>query len=421
MKKIVLFFLRLFSKIIVKKHRPVIVGITGSMGKTTTKDACIVILSRIMRTRGGWSSYNNEFGLPLTIIGMRSPGRSIAGWFAVFSKAFYLAFFGSKRYSQCLVLEMGADRPGDIDRLLKIVKPDIGILTSIGPVHLEKFKSIKGVLQEKQKLLKAVPKQGTSILNADDELVMSVFDKIQSDKITFGLNSGDLRAIEPRVMYASESPYWPVGMRFKLEWKGNLVPMAASGVLGLSVIRSIAGAVAAGVALGMNLVEIGRALEHFVPPPGRMRIISGIKGTCIIDDTYNSSPNAAKAALDAFKELKTQPDSEHWVVLGDMLDLGAESVSEHEKIGKYAAKLNFDHIITIGAYAKHISSGAIDSGFDEEKIYQFSDVDSAKTFVQEKIKKGDALLVKGSRAIHLEQLVEEIMAEPLKASSLLVK
>lgn len=421
MKTLAKLILRLLAARIVKINRPVVIGITGSVGKTSIKEISVAILKKFANTRGNASSYNTEFGLPLTIIGEKSGGGSVANWLFIFIKAFKLAFFRSYDYPKILVLEMGADKPGDIEYLLKIVKPDIAVLTAVSETHLQNFKNIKSVLQEKQKLLLSLPKNGTAIINADDELAYSVKDKLNCNIIEYGFESNGIKIIEPRVTFSVESQYMPTGMQFKLERLGSMVPMAVYGVVGNSIVSSCAAGIAVALAAGMNLVDASRALEHFVAPPGRMRILQGIKNTCIIDDCYNSSPKAAKAALTTFSALRIPEDAEKWVVLGDMRELGKSTEQLHIELGDFAAKSGIDHLVTIGEYAKDIANGALMAGFNEERIYKFAEPDAAKNFIKQKIRKNDIILIKGSRAVHLEKIVEEILQDPLKASSLIVQ
>jgi UDP-N-acetylmuramoyl-tripeptide--D-alanyl-D-alanine ligase len=414
--------LKSLSRAIIKKYRPRVVGITGSVGKTSVKMAAEAVLSGGFEVRASQKSYNNEFGLPLTIIG-KTPGRFKIGWLFLIFKAMSMLIVKDKKYPEVLVLEMGADHPGDLDYLLNIATPDIGVMTGIGAAHTEFFKTVKGVLKEKQKVVMNLSKTGIAVLNADDEMVMSISDKIKNQIITYGLNpSANVQVTEMKVLCGfKENDGYPNGMRFKVSYNGSLVPMEIKGSLGECAVSSIVGGVAIGVAAGLNLVDIAKGLENFEGPPGRMRILSGIKHSLLIDDSYNSSPKAAMEALKSFGYVSVKKPAEKWVVLGDMRELGGLSEDAHREIGHAVALFGVDHLVTVGELGKDISKAAIEAGMNEEYIYEFADSPSAGKFIQEKLIKDSAILIKGSQAVRMEKITKELMADPLSADRLLVR
>ena len=209
----------------------------------------------------------------------------------------------------------------------------------------------------------------------------------------------------------------PEGIAFKVEYKGKIVPVRIEGAFGRQSVYAVLSALSAGVLLGMNLVEIVEVASQYAPPPGRLRLLKGVKNTYILDDTYNSSPAALEAALEVLREL---PAKRKIAVLGDMLELGEYTIDEHKKAGKRAAAAA-DVIFTVGPRAKFMAEGARESGFPSERIFSFSDSNEAKKEVQSNLEEGDLVLVKGSQAMRMERIVEEIMAEPDKKEILLAR
>ncbi|MCK4554802.1 hypothetical protein KAU19_07680, partial [Candidatus Parcubacteria bacterium] len=196
MKKIIQLKLKILAKLILAKYKPDVIGITGSVGKTSTKEAIYTVLASKFKVRRNIKNYNNEIGLPLTIIGADSPGRSIIGWYIVFLKALKLILFKDKDYPKILVLEMGVDRPGDMKYLNNIVKCKVGVITSIGPVHLEFFGTINNIQKEKGGLIKNLTKSSWAVLNYDDEKVRQTGNNTEAQILTYGFNEkADVRAL----------------------------------------------------------------------------------------------------------------------------------------------------------------------------------------------------------------------------------
>jgi UDP-N-acetylmuramoyl-tripeptide--D-alanyl-D-alanine ligase len=423
MKKILYSLLASLARAVVKKYRPRVIGVTGSVGKTSVKVLSTVVVGLQIPTKNLIKSYNNELGLPLTVLGMPSPGHSFFGWLGVFTKALGLLIFTSHSYPKTLVVEMGADHPGDLDYLIGIARPQVGVITGIGPAHTEYFKSVKKVLQEKQKIITCLKEDDVAILNADDDLVMSAQDATRAHIMTYGFSeNADVCVADTRVIYGLEGNQgFPKGMHFKITYKGSSVPMELHGVVGEAAVRSAAGAIAVGLTQGLNLITMAERLQGAPSIPGRMRTLPGIKNTLIIDDTYNSSPKAAAAAVRAFEMVSVTPPAEKWLVLGDMRELGPLSEEAHEELGTLVAQTGVDHLVTIGELAKGIARGAQKAGFDEEYIFSFAHAHEAGLFIQEKLQPGSALLIKGSQAVRLEKVTKELMADPLEAKNLLVR
>lgn len=385
------------------KYQPGVVGITGTVGKTSTKEAILTTLRSIRKVRSSTGNFNNEFGLPLTILGSWEQAGGVFFWLKVIiSSLFRLVIKGS--YPEILVLEYGADKPGDLKYLLEIARPQIGVVTAIGdiPVHVEFYSGPDAVAREKSRLVEALPAIGFAVLNYDDEAVYEMREKTRAHVITYGFASGAevrITNFENRVEDGR-----PVGLTFKLEYGGSFVPVRLDGAFGKAQAYAAAAAAAVGFSFGMNLVRISEALAYYQTPKRRGRIIDGIKDTLIFDDSYNASPLSMHAAIDTIKDIKAPRKI---AVLGDMLEIGKYAIEAHENVGRLAEKV-FDMIVTVGPRAKFIADAAQKAGMARKNIMTFDVASEAQIPVQDLIKKGDLVLVKASRAIGLDKIVEEI-------------
>lgn len=421
MRKILQFKLKILAKLIISKYQPRIIGITGSIGKTSSKEAVCQVLNGRFKVRASFKNYNNELGLPLTIIGQESVGRSIIGWLKIFIQAWKIIIFRDKDYPEVLVLELGIDRPGDMTYLCSIIKPEIGIETAVSYSHLEFFGSVLNIKKEKQVLIENVDNKGLSILNYDNELTREMASVSRAKIITYGLLEGaDLMAQDVSYNF-SKGDYDLSGLHFKMSYNGSIVPVFMKNVLSEPAIYAALTGAAVGLHFGMNLVEVAGALNDFNLPAGRMNLLAGINHTFIIDDTYNSSPEACLAALKVLSGIRISDDGFKYAVLGDMLEIGDYTEDGHREVGSKAADLKIDYLLTIGEKAKFIASGAKENGFSESNIFQFDNHDSLGDFLLHKIKAGDVILVKGSQSMRMEKIVKLIMSEPDKAKELLVR
>jgi UDP-N-acetylmuramoyl-tripeptide--D-alanyl-D-alanine ligase len=414
--------LNTLSKRILKKYKPDIVGITGSVGKTSSKEAIATVLEAKFSVRRTSKNYNNEIGLPLTIIGVdKTPGRSVLGWLSVIWKAKKLLLAQDKNFPEILVLEMGADKPGDIEYLTDMAPCKVGVLTFISHAHTEFFKTIKKIAQEKRIIISHLRQDGFAVLNFDNDLVMQSIGTTKAEIITYGFKDGaDLRATDVNIL-KDEVTGWPSGLNFKVLYKGSVVPVFLPGVIAKSAISSALAGLAVGTIFGVNLVEGSRALSKSEASPGRMRLVKGIKSTLLIDDTYNSSPEAAKSAVETLFQLEARSGARRFAALGDMLELGTETENAHRELGFKVAELGVDFLITVGEAAKYIAAAAKEAGLDENKIVSFANSVEAGRFLQEKLKEGDLVLVKGSQGARMEKIVKEVMAEPQMAKDILCR
>ncbi len=413
------------ARLILKRRKPFIIAVTGSVGKTTTKDAIFHVLKDTTSVRKSEKSFNSELGVPLTILGLPNAWKSPFLWALYMKIGFWRAVFG-RVYPKVLVLEVGADHPGDIARLTKWLKPDIAVMTRLAetPVHVEYFSSPDEVRKEKGELVRALNNGGMFIANGDDPYVREWCSATTARTILFGFSKGaDVQGSDPEVRYGTiaEGEHIPLGMTFRVEWKGTQFPVSINGVLGTQSGAAILAALAVGVAQGESMERMIKVLATFETPIGRMRLIQGKSDAVLIDDTYNSSPTAAKAALET---LRTIHAKRRIAILGDMLELGGFTEDEHKKIGRIAGEF-VDMLLVVGNRAKWIAEGAL-QGLGKEKIHEFTDAETAGKWMAEHIHPGDVILAKGSQGsganmIRMERAVKLLMAHPEDASEFLVR
>lgn len=416
--------LRKLSRLTIWRFRPMVVGITGSAGKTSAKLAAAAVLGSDRRVRWSKGNLNTELGLTLCVLGdwteeelalvsRATPAgsrrlRKLFFWLRViFVSVFRLVFGRRENYPEILILEYGVDRPGDMKKLLAIARPDASIITALGgvPVHVEYFNGPEEVFREKARLVESLPSAGYAILNQDDERVIAMRDRTRAQIITFGFSRGaDVRvsALENR----SENGR-PLGISFKLHYGGSLIPVRMDGVLGRAHALSAAAGAAVGTVFALNLVKASEAFKNYAPAHSRMEIVPGVKGSWLIDDSYNASPLATQSALEAFGEL---PAKRRIAVLGDMLEIGRYSEEEHKKIGKLAAE-SANVLIAVGPRGKFILEGAKKTR-RKIRTYHFHDAGEAGRALQNMLRKGDLVLIKASRGVGLDKVVEEVRALP---------
>lgn len=422
-KKILILILRLLAQATLRRRRPIVIGVTGSVGKTSSKEAIYAVLKGKFSVRRNIKNYNNEIGVPLTILGQTSGGGSWWRWVQIFLVGFFEIFY-SKDYPQILVLEMGADKIGDISYLTNFVDCYIGVVTAVGeiPVHVEFFQSADQVAREKSQLVKSLKSDGWAILNYDDPRVRAMSRRTAAQIFTYGFDAkADLRAsnFEQRFGDLAEA-----GISFKVDYQGSNVPIRLRRVYAQHQVYSILAGVAVGLVFKMNLVEIAEALKGYQPPLGRLQLIRGVKNTWLIDDTYNSSPSSSLGALELLdlmaKETGGGEPVRKIAVLGDMLELGAFSEEAHRRIGAKAAQ-TADLLVAVGAKSIFLVDEAKKTGLPKENIFYFASAEEAGLELQNLIREGDLILIKGSQGLRMEKVVKELMAEPDRAKELLVR
>lgn len=396
--------LRFMAIAILKIHKPRIVGITGSVGKSSTREAVFLVLKDNFRVRKSEENYNNEIGIPLTIIGAKMGGRNIFKWLIVLVK-WIGGLFNFYSYPEILILEMAIDRPGDMKYLTDFIPVEVGILTNVSSSHLEFFKDIRGIAREKSILVKTLKKGGLAVLNNDNSYIMSEAVKIKSEIVTFGFkDSSDFKVTDTRFNYDEKDNF--KGLSFKLNYGKKIVPLRLPNIVAKHLLYSALAAVAVADYFKVNLIEALKSLENFKAPYGRMNLIKGIQGSLIIDDTYNSSPTSALAALSTLEQIKAQ---RRIVILGDMLELGRDSEAGHLEVIKTVLEGKFDKLAIVGKRMHQAAKSIVGEDGSVGSVLFFDNPVEAGRIISGIIEEGDLILIKGSQSMRMEKVVEELI------------
>lgn len=407
--------LRFMAGVVLKKYQPMIVGITGSVGKSSTKEAVALALSVGYVVRKAEGNYNNEIGIPLTVIGAKSGGSSILRWLRVFGKWLWITVV-PVRYPEVLVLEMGIDHPGDMDFLLQFVPVKIGIVTGVSSSHLLYFGSLANIAREKGKLIAAVPDDGLAILNADDKRTLKMRERTKAKVITYGFSEGaDIHA-DNFVMHREAKR--AEGLSLKVNFEGTTVPLRLPKIVAPHHVPAALAALALAVGLKMNAVEVVEALENFESLPGRLRLLPGRDNTFLLDDTYNASPTSTKAALQVMNELMAPRKI---AVLGDMLELGPDSTEEHASLSKTIRESGVHVVVTVGEHMRALHERLLEEGWPRKQALWLPDPVSAVDALMNIIRSEDLLLIKGSQGMRMELITKQLLVDPRTAASFLCR
>ena len=347
-----------------------VIGITGSVGKTSTKELTHAVLSRRGSTMKTPGNRNSILGLPPALFSLRPHHR----W---------------------AVLEMGMYTVGEIKRLCELTRPHVGVVTMIDAVHMERAGSLENIVRAKQELVEALPAEGTAILNKDEPLVMGMADHTQARVLTYGLDpEADLWADEIESMGLN-------GIRFTLHTQQQSLRLQVP-LLGRHSVHTVLRAAAVGRNEGLTWDEIVHGLQAM---PAQLRIVTapGPAGSLILDDTYNASPASMMAALNLLADL----DGRRMAVLGDMLELGAAEEASHRLVGRRALQVA-DVLVTVGPRGRIIGEEAVQAGMPSNRVHLCVDAEAAITLLNDQIRAGDAVLIKGSRAVNMDQIVAAI-------------
>lgn len=344
-----------------------VVGITGTCGKTTTKDLMVELFGRHRRTVGSQKSYNNHIGVPLTIL-------------------------AADESTEVLVCEIGTSGPGEISALSRLARPDIAVVTLIGAGHLEKLGSIEGVAREKSDLPASLGPDGLFVLDADGEFAGFLRSTTQARTLSFSTHGrGDWNASDLRID--------PAGTGFRLFGRDLHVPLA-----GEHNVKNLLAALIVGDALGLPFERLAPALPGLLA--SRQRLERRQVGSwTLYDDTYNANPDSARAALDLVAALPGR----RVFVLGDMLELGQLSPELHHGIGMHAAARGIDLFVAVGPLAAAAAAGALEGGLDAGRVRHFPGVERALEVFPSLLEPGDSVVLKASRGVRLERLVERLL------------
>jgi UDP-N-acetylmuramoyl-tripeptide--D-alanyl-D-alanine ligase len=351
-----------------------VIGVTGSVGKTTTKELAAEVLSQRFRTFKSSGNFNNEIGLPLSVLSITED-------------------------IERAVLEMGFYVIGEIALLADIAVPEVGVVTNIGTVHASRAGSQEAIYQGKAELVRALPEEGVAILNYDDPLVKRMAEETHARVFFYGLDpKADLWADEVDGLGLA-------GVRFQLHYGGETLSVHIP-LIGRHSVHTALRAAAVGLIEGLNWGEILTGLR-IGNPQLRLVAVQGLNGSLLLDDTYNASPESTMAALNLLSELEGRKVA----VLGDMLELGQYEEQGHQMVGNLAARVA-DLLVTVGPRAHMIAETARAAGLEDSAVNEFGDTVAALGYLKQSLASGDVVLVKGSRAVQMDKIVPELEAHP---------
>lgn len=409
-----------------RRERPLVIGVAGSVGKTSTKTAIGIALGAHEAGTGvvmTEKNYNNELGVPLVVFGCDMPHRSPVLWIQLLGKAFLTSIGLLKLRARVFVLELGTDKPGDLDYLINMTHPTIGVLTAIGIEHTEFFGSIEGVEREEMTLIRRLPADGIAVVNVDDRRIQNAIASLPVRQVGFGTGDTAMAQVfETRIEVDSEKPE-SSGLFVDISVFGKTRPLRLTGTVGRPQAYAVAAAIACVISIDADLkTAIRRLEEQFHGMPGRMSLIEGIKHSWLIDDSYNSSPLAVASALRDLASFPVVEGARRIAALGDMRELGALTEDAHREEGLLAAEVGVDMLVVCGTLAHVVARAAKEGGMPDEHIFTFANSAEVGLFIQERMKKGDVILIKGSQnTVFMERVTKELMAHPEEAGQLLVR
>jgi UDP-N-acetylmuramoyl-tripeptide--D-alanyl-D-alanine ligase len=353
-----------------------VVAITGSNGKTTTKEMVAAILSRSWKVLKNHGTFNNLVGVPLTLLQLDST-------------------------HEAAVIEMGMNQPGEIERLTEIVQPSVGMITNIQPAHLEGLGDLASIQAAKGALFAGMPATGTLVVNRDDSRVLDEAASFPGRQVGFSAKGDPAEVSLERVVGMDGE-----GSRFLLRLPEETLEVHLP-VLGLHHIKNAVAAAAVAWALNLPASSIGAALANFHPVDKRMEVLTLPGDIRVINDTYNANPGSMAAALETLMQVKQQGRA--LAVLGDMLEMGEDSASLHRQVGSIAAKEGVDYLLAMGKQASHLLAGAVEAGMARDQLTEAGNHEEIAAQVHGLMAAGDWVLVKGSRGMRMEKVVEALM------------
>lgn len=356
------------------KYSSPFVAVTGSVGKTTTKDMIACVLEqkyKVLKTQG---NFNNHIGLPLTVLRLR-------------------------KEHQMAVVEMGMSGLGEISKLVSIVEPKTAVITNIGQAHIEKLGSQQNILRAKMEIFEAFDENSIAIMNGDDPLLFALQGKLPFSVLYYGIYNKQCDLLARDIHYEGEG-----GSRFRINL-GKHNEIIHLPVMGEHNIYNALAAIAIGMQYNVSMLQIIQAFKTFETEKMRMNIIDTGR-VKVIDDSYNASPDSMKAALRILYQL---PSAKRRIaVLGDMLEMGDWAAQAHQKVGEEVVRCHIDYLITVGQYGQHVAQGAVQAGMAPDNAFYFQKNDQVRDFLEGLLAQGDAILVKGSRGMKMDSIVSHI-------------
>lgn len=413
-KKLIIITLTYESRIVLCLKKPTIIAITGSVGKTSTKDALFTILQPHVTVRKTHKSYNSDFGIPLSVLGLPNAWGNMVGWCKNILSGF-MSFF-SRNYPKYLVLEVGADHPGDISKPAKWLTPKYAVFTCFPdvPVHVEFFDSPEAVIKEKETLAQYTQKNGVLILNHDDRRVMSMVGRFPQKIVSYGMSGEATLSLTSFSVKKEDNTFVATGtLVYKNETHYVHIPHL---ITHTQILQALPGILVL-LEEGFSFTDAVTGILQLEPTKGRLSVLQGINQSIIIDDTYNASPIAMTHALEVLTHMPEV--TRRIAVLGDMMELGSHTETEHRKIGQYISKLQLDMVVCIGSRAKFIYEEVQKTS--KIHIRWFETSEKAGIFIKEQIQKNDCILFKGSQSVRVEKAVAYCLDEHINPQTVLVR
>ncbi len=382
---------RLAHARLMRQPRTEVIGVAGSNGKTSVKEAIAALLEQLAPTLKTTGNLNTETGVPISL----------------------LRLVPEHRYA---VIEMGAQTVGEVALLCRVAPPRVGVVTVVGPEHLEFFGGMPQVIQAEGEIVEALPPDGLAVLNADDPDVLGMATRTQARVLTYGRSpKADVRALR----IAGDTLR---GLRFTLAWRGQQTRVRLN-LPGAHAVTTALAAAAVALSLGMPLPNVAHALEQLQPAKRRGELKRGIGGSTLVDDSYNANRQSAEAAVATLAGAKIAPGGRRWFVLGDMLELGSHSLAEHAGVGRAAAAANLDELALVGQDVCATAAAAREAGMPESRVHLFAAPlddkaalararEEAARYVRERVGPADLVLVKGSLGVGMDAVVAGLLAEP---------
>lgn len=417
-----------------RKDQPKVIAISGSVGKTTTKEAVASILESlpelaVFKTPG---NMNTDSGVALSLLGFKEP---VSGWGwgkLVWRILFPPRILASKKEKKYYVLEYSADKPGDISFLTKKIPPELAILTTIVPVHMQNYPTFADLVREKLALFEGCVSDGCLVLNSDDQNQVDWYNQNHPSQTVywFGMNKVEGTGGDKIGVFTSHITNSLKGLRCQISFQSsshldnigknqNQTINVQLHILGKHQLYSLLAAAGVGMIEKIELKKIQKVLGDFEMPPGRGRLIEGIKEITIIDDTYNASPETVKDGLLMAREIAGR--KRLVAILGRMNELGDLSTQAHMEVGEFAAGI-VDFLVTVGEYAELMQKAVIKAGLPTAQTISFKTVEQLVDRIDQVIQKEDLIYLKGSQnGVRLERVVKKILAHPSEAKKLLVR
>lgn len=421
MKTLIIRALQRRAKKAVTQFHPTVVAVTGSIGKTSTRQTIAVALEDVFPLRTPLKNYNNEFGLPLAILGEKSPGKNAWEWGKLLWRTRTV-----RDFPKLLVLEYGADKAGDISALCAVAQPNIAVITGISPVHAANYTDLDALIDEKASLGELTDPNGLVVLNAADPRVLAMKERMKAPVVTYGFNEADVCAsdiqIHPRFDVSFEPGEVYVTTTAVVRVGGDEAMLELTNCIGKSPVLSCLAAIAVARHLGVSLQAAVKQLNAKVRPvPGRLNPLAGIRGSLVIDDTYNAAPASVRAGLEALAMFRPGERRDRRIVaLGKMAELGKYARDEHAAIGRDVARVA-DLFVAVGHEMSDAVEAAREAGMRPDQVRWLEAPVQAGRLLDEEVRAGDIVFVKGSQSARMEKAVKDIMAEPQQAAELLVR